>query len=59
MRIGVVPALVSFSLDLIAVARFHDDLHENARTIVYVAGLATVTLVVAIVATVEERRLRG
>jgi hypothetical protein len=58
VRIGVAPAIVSFSLDLVAVVRFRHDLDANARTAVYVAGLVAVTLLLAVVAAVEVQRLR-
>jgi hypothetical protein len=59
VRIGVLPAIVSFALDLVAVARFRGDLPADATTAVYVACLAGLLGALAATSFVEERRLRG
>ena len=56
VRIGIVPAIVSLALDLVAAVRFRDDFRGGAGTAAYLALLAGLLAVLAIAAYFEERR---
>jgi hypothetical protein len=58
VRIGVAPAMFSFALDLVAVARFRDDFRPGAETAAYIACLAGLLVLLGVSSYVEERRLR-
>lgn len=56
VRIGIVPAMISVALDLVAAARLSDGFHGGARTAVYLVGLTVLLIMLGGAALVERRR---
>ncbi len=59
VRIGVLPAALSFALDLGAAVRFSDGLGSGASTAVYLSAASLLLVLLLAVWVLEERRLRA